>query len=244
MRIVIADDEPLARRRLARLLEELPNDQLVGEAANGEEAILRCSELHPDVLLLDIRMPGLDGIATAKELSKLEHPPAIIFTTAYDSHALSAFETQACAYLLKPIRLEQLQHAIEKAQRLNLAQLAILEQSDNTKGRTHISVQVGGSTRLIPVSEIAFFRAEQKYVTLQKGNQQYLIEEPLKELEEEFKGQFIRIHRNALVALKAIAALHRDEEGHYSLQLHDQPERLDVSRRLVSQVKAILKQKQ
>lgn len=242
MRIIIADDEPLARKRLARLLEEVPDCHLVGEASNGEEAILRCDELQPDILLLDIRMPEMDGMQAAQQLSQLEQPPAIIFTTAFDNHALAAFETCAVAYLLKPVRREQLQQAIEKAQKLNSAQLIhIDEQQQPAEEQSQLSVQVGNTTQLIPVNDIDFFRAEQKYVVIYRGPEQYLIEETLKSLEEKFANSFVRIHRNALVAIKAISALQRDEKGHYQMILHNQPAPLEVSRRLVSQLKELLK---
>ena len=213
MHIVIADDEPLARKRLIRLLEQLPGLELAGEATNGKEAITLCSKFQPDIILLDIRMPEMDGIQAAQQLSTLDRPPAIIFTTAFDNHALAAFETHAVAYLLKPVRREQLQQAIEKAQRLNRAQLAQLQQSQNEEPvRSHLNVQLGNTTQLIPIDEIDFFRAEQKYVAIYKHGQQFLIDTPLKELEDEFSKSFIRIHRNALVAKKAINKLHNSKQ--------------------------------
>lgn len=241
MRILIADDEPLARKRLIRLLEKLPSHTLVGEASNGREAIQLCQQQQPDIILLDIRMPELDGIQVAQQLSALKNPPAIIFTTAYDSHALAAFETQAIAYLLKPVRQEQLEVAIEKAGKLNLAQITAIGEQQQDPLHHHLSVQRGNATELIPIDEIDFFRAEQKYVAVYRGDQQYLLERPLKELEEEFSQHFVRIHRNSLVAIKAISKLRRDEQGHYHVILKDRSEPLEVSRRMVSALKALLK---
>ena len=242
MRIIIADDEPLARKRLARQLAEIPGCQLVAEASNGQEAILRCDELQPDILLLDIRMPEMDGLQAAQHLSQLEQPPAIIFTTAFDSHALAAFETCAVAYLLKPVRREQLQLAIEKAQKLNRVQLVQIDTLQHpAEEQEHLTVQVGNTTQLIPINEIDFFRAEQKYVVIYRGAEQYLLEVSLKSLEERFTHRFVRIHRNALVAIKAISALQRDDKGHYQMLLHNQKEPLEVSRRLVSQLKEKIK---
>jgi len=242
MRIIIADDEPLARKRLARQLAEIPGCLLIGEASNGQEAILRCDELQPDILLLDIRMPEMDGLQAAQHLSQLEQPPAIIFTTAFDSHALAAFETCAVAYLLKPVRREQLQLAIEKAQKLNRVQLVQIDTLQHpAEEQEHLTVQVGNTTQLIPINEIDFFRAEQKYVVIYRGAEQYLLEVSLKSLEERFTHRFVRIHRNALVAIKAISALQRDDKGHYQMLLHNQKEPLEVSRRLVSQLKEKIK---
>jgi len=242
MRIIIADDEPLARKRLARQLTEIPDCQLVGEASNGQEAILRCDELQPDILLLDIRMPEMDGLQAAQHLSQLEQPPAIIFTTAFDNHALAAFETCAVAYLLKPVRREQLQLAIEKAQKLNRVQWVQIDTLQHpAEEQEHLTVHVGNTTQLIPINEIDFFRAEQKYVVIYRGAEQYLMEVSLKSLEERFTHRFVRIHRNALVAIKAISALQRDDKGHYQMLLHNQKEPLEVSRRLVSQLKERIK---
>lgn len=242
MKIVIVDDEPLARSRLARLLEEIPDAQVLGEAANGLEAIRLASDLHPDVLLLDIRMPEMDGIEVARHLSALENPPAIIFTTAFDSHAIAAFQAQATGYLLKPIRKEHLHKALEAARRLNRAQLAQLNLAeDEEQSRSHISIHTGSRLKLIPVSDIFYFQAEQKYVTVRHRGGQSLIEEPLKALEEEFSSSFIRIHRNALVALAHVSGMRKDASGQHYLALQDCEEELEVSRRHVSEVRARLK---
>ncbi len=239
MRIIIADDEPLARKRLQRLLGEIANTELIGEASNGQQAVELCSRLQPDILLLDIRMPEVDGLQAAEQLSQLERPPAIIFTTAYDSHALAAFETQAIAYLLKPIRRKDLQNSIEKAYKLNRAQLSSIKQSQQRTppSRKHISVQVGNTSQLIPIEEIDYFHAEQKYVLLIRGHEEYVIEASLKSLEEELSNNFVRVHRNALVAINAISGLHRNDKGHYQLIIKNHEKMLEVSRRMVSQLK-------
>ncbi|MBI5462634.1 MAG: response regulator transcription factor [Gammaproteobacteria bacterium] len=240
MKVLLVDDEPLARERLRRLLAELPDCAVCGEAADGRAALELCGHLQPDVVLMDIRMPGMDGLEAARHLAGLPDPPAVIFTTAFGDHALEAFETCAVDYLLKPIRGERLAAALGNARRLTRVQAA---QLDSASGgvRSHICVRVRGNLHLVPVTDIRFFRADHKYVTVRTGDAEYLIEEPLKALEDEFGARFLRIHRNALVAADFVAGLEKDAEGQCLVVLGGIDERLEVSRRHQPEVRARLK---
>jgi two-component system response regulator AlgR len=240
MKILIVDDEPLARSRLQSLLGEIGGHQLIGEAGNGREALDLCAARNPDILLLDIRMPGMDGLELAGHLSHLDNPPAIIFTTAYDEHALAAFETRAVDYLLKPIRKEKLEQALYKARSISRAQLNALGRLDDS-GRSHISAQASGSLQLVAVADIIYFQADQKYVTVRHTGGQLLIEDSLKSLEDEFGERFLRIHRNALVATARLQALEKLPYGGYHARLQGTDERLEVSRRHVTDVRRYLK---
>lgn len=242
MKILIVDDEPLARKRLERLLEEIGGCNVAGEAGNGVEALRRSSELSPDIVLLDIRMPEMDGIEIAKQLARLPNPPAIVFVTAFSDHALSAFEAHAVDYLVKPIRKERLEQALAKAHTLNRAQLAALAKADATPtGRSHLSVTVRGNLELIPIGDVFYFHADQKYVRVCSAHGEALIEDSLKQLEDEFPAFFIRIHRNALVAVAHIAGIEKDAMGRCYLKLRRSDEKLEISRRLLPEVRRHLK---
>ena len=242
MNILITDDEPLARDRLRSLIEELDEGNVIGEAANGKEALLQCDRLQPDVVLLDIRMPEMDGIEAALHLANLERPPAVIFTTAYGDHALAAFEAHAVDYLLKPIRKERLHDALQKTQQLNRAQLQSLQQAEEPAAmRSHISARVRETIQLIPIEEVLYFRADHKYVTVRHLQGEVLIEESLKALEQEFASLTMRIHRNTLICQQHLAGITKDEEGHPQLLLRNCDEALTISRRHLSEIKNLLK---
>lgn len=241
MRILIADDESLARDRL-RSMVELLGEEVCGEAGNGAETLTACAEQMPDIVLLDIRMPSMDGLEAAQHLAQLDDPPAVIFTTAYDEHALSAFETNAIDYLLKPVRKERLQQALEKAVKLNRVQINAIRNGDDN-GRTHISVNTQGKLQLIPVDDIIYFLADQKYVTVRYKDGQQLITETLKALEDEFKDHFIRIHRNSLVACQYIMGMEKDNAGHAQIIFNDIDDKLEVSKRHVAEVREFIKVK-
>jgi two-component system, LytTR family, response regulator AlgR len=197
---------------------------------------------RPAVVLLDIRMPGMNGIEAARHLSALDPPPAVVFTTAYDEYALEAFESRAIGYLLKPVRKERLADALEHAARLTDPLLRELGKGDSAFSvRTHIAVRYRDEMRLIPVKQIQYFQADQKYVTVFHDDAEELIEEPLKSLEDEFSQSFVRAHRNLLVAIAHIDALERNADGSYELCLRGSNRRLKVSRRQVSDLKARLK---
>ncbi|MDZ7661440.1 LytTR family DNA-binding domain-containing protein [Thiohalophilus sp.] len=243
MKILIVDDEPLARSRLQNLLEALPDLTVVGEARNGRQALELVQQHQPDVVLLDIRMPGMDGMEAATHLNKLANPPAIIFTTAYDQYALQAFKSHAVDYLLKPIKQQQLQHALQAATRLTRAQLQSLAQLQEEHATTpqHISARVQGGVRLIPVNEVLYFLAEDKYVTVCYRGGEVLIEESLKSLEHKFADQFIRVHRNALVAQRYIKALRKDGQGRMLLCLQHGEKTLEVSRRHLPAIRQLIR---
>lgn len=233
LKVLIADDEPPARNRLKSLLADIPNITLVGEAGNGRDVLSLASEQLPDVLLLDIRMPVMDGIEAAEHAQKLYRPPAVIFTTAYDSHAMQAFELNAVDYLLKPIRLERLQAALAKAQILGPAQREALHAL--APQRTHFSIHERGRVLLIPVADAIYLRAELKYLTLRTADREYLLEDSLNHIEQEFGDRFLRIHRNCLVMRESVkgfeARLDDDGDRHWEVLLKGLDETLPLSRR-------------
>ena len=185
--VLVVDDEAPARERLQRLLEELPDCEVAGVAANGEEAVRLAGELRPDVLLLDVRMPGMNVLEVARHVALLPEPPAVVFTTAYDAYAVEAFEAQAIGYLLKPVRAEKLAAALRRAARLAAAPHARITAADPARApRTHVAARLGESVRLIPLADIYFFAADQKYTTVRHKGGSELIEDPLRSLAEEF----------------------------------------------------------
>lgn len=241
MKVLIVDDEAPARARLARLVEGIEGCELVGEAGDGQTAVEMTARESPDVLLLDIRMPGMDGLEVARHVANAEPPPAVIFTTAFGDHALEAFETHAAAYLLKPIRQERLAAALDGASRPTRAQLAAAAQTGGP--RTQLCAHLGGELHLVPVNEVLYLRAEHKYVTVRHRRGELLIEESLKSLEEEFGGRFLRIHRNALIAPDAVGGL-RNEGGRQRVWFRDVDESLEVSRRHLPGVRQALRRGQ
>lgn len=238
MNILIVDDEPLARQRLMGLVQELDGFEVCGNASNGKDALRLSQELKPDVVLLDIRMPGMDGIETAHHMNRLSKPPAIVFTTAFSEHALKAFETHAVDYLLKPIKQERLLEALQAAVRLTRPQLEQIRLIDEEpKVRSHICVKTRGSLELVPIETIRYFMADHKYVTLRTDDHECLIEESLKSLENEFSHLFTRIHRNALVADQYMTGLEKNTEGHCVVTIGGIDERLEISRRHLPHVR-------
>lgn len=236
LRVLIVDDEPPARERLGRLLAEIGDVQPVGEATTGLEALEQAARLAPDVVLLDVRMPGLDGIETARHLGVLEEPPAVIFTTAYDQYAINAFETRAVGYVLKPVRKDKLAAALAQAGRLTRPQLQRLAAAALAPRRTHIAVRRRAEVRLIPVQEILYFQADQKYTTVRHAHGEDLIEESLRALEEELGERFVRIHRNTLINTTHLEGIERGDDGRYSVVLRGCPLPLPVSRRLAGEL--------
>lgn len=250
--VVVVDDELPARARLRDLLADaavdVPNE-VVAEAANGElaiRAIANCSEGHVDLVLTDIRMPKMDGIELARHLSRLEKPPAVVFVTAYDSYAVQAFELNAIDYLVKPVRLPRLLAALQKArQQRPVIPVQTLEKIQQG-ARSHLSFHERGRLLLIPVSDILYLRADLKYVAARTAVREYLLDESLTHLEEEFSERFIRLHRSALAARDAIIGFEKsaddDAETQWQALLRDVPERLPVSRRQWPLVKQYAKQ--
>lgn len=243
IKVLIADDETPARNRLRELLGDIEHTRLIGEAKNGQEVINLATENQVDLVLLDIRMPQMDGIEAAGHLQKLATPPAIIFITAYDAYAVQAFDMNALDYLLKPIRLERLQAAIDKASRLSQAQVSALKPMQNQ--RSHFSVVERGRVLLVPIDEVIYLRAELKYITVRTKEREYLIEDSLTSIEQEFGNRFIRLHRNCLVAQNSIMGYERrqqtDGESHYVALLREVPETVAVSRRQQHVLKELLR---
>jgi two-component system, LytTR family, response regulator AlgR len=232
LNILIADDEAPARNRLRDLLSDIANVSIVAEAKNGKEAIDLALQTKPDLMLLDIRMPVMDGIEAAQHAQKLEPKPHIIFTTAFDAYAIKAFDLNAIDYLLKPIRLERLQAAINKAHALQPKQIAALKPLQ--KSRSHLSIHERGRVLLVPIETIIYLRAELKYVTVRTAEREYLIEESLTNLEVEFGERFIRLHRNSLVAPSFIAGYEKRSlggENQWVAILKNIPETVAISRR-------------
>ena len=243
MKILIVDDEPPTRARLFHLIHDLKLGEVVGEAGNGRDALAATNTEHPDVVLLDIRMPGMDGLEVARHLAGLETPPSVIFTTAYDDHALAAFETNAIDYLLKPIRRERLTEALRRAVRPTRAQLnGLRESADRNTARTHLSATLSDRLQLVPVAEVRYLKAEHKYVTVGHPDGQLLIEDSLSSLEEEFADRFLRVHRNALIATVHARGLGRDEAGRNIVHLADVDTHIEISRRMVASVRKVLKE--
>ncbi|MEZ5445101.1 MAG: LytTR family DNA-binding domain-containing protein [Gammaproteobacteria bacterium] len=238
MRILIVDDEPLARERVRSLVAELGRDEVIGEAGDGLGAIDAVQNLKPDLVLLDIRMPGMDGLEVARHLRTLASPPAVVFATAFGDHALAAFEANAIDYLLKPIRAERLAAALDRARGLAALRREALPAAG---ARTHLGAVVKGRLQLVPVAEIRYLHADQKYVEAVWPEGRILIEDSLKSLETEFSQRFLRVHRNALVAIDYVAALQRLDDGEMVVVLRGVPDRVAVSRRLAGEVRQRLR---
>jgi two-component system response regulator AlgR len=237
LKVFIVDDETPARERLRELLGDIAADlptEVVGEARHGLEALERYPSSGARLLLLDIQMPGMDGLELARHLSRLEEPPAFVFVTAHDRHAIEAFELNALDYLLKPVRAERLAAALRKAGGAPREQLAESLARAAGRAREYLSIVERNRISLVPVRDIVFLRAEQKYVTLRTREREYLIEDPLVALEKEFGERFVRIHRNCLVARAAVRGFERGGEGEeagWMVVLDGLAERLPVSRR-------------
>ena len=240
MRVVIADDERLARERLRALLAEAGGVEVVAEAADGDAALHACAEHHPDLVLLDISMPGIDGLEAARHLAGFEPRPAVVFCTAFDAHALSAFEAQAIDYLVKPVRAERLAAALARVRTFSAGRA---QQGDAAPGhkRTHLCARLRGSLRLVPIDDVRYLQAEEKYVVVHHARGEDLIEESLKSLEAEFADRFVRIHRNCLVARSEIVELRRASDGHTQAVLRHGEHPLEVSRRCVAQLRDTLR---
>lgn len=237
LRALVVDDEPPARARLVALLRELGQVEVVGEAQDAAQALQLLAEHEPELLYLDVRMPGMSGLELARHLGRLPAPPAIIFTTAHDEHAMEAFEAEAVGYLLKPIRKEKLAAATERAQKLNSRQLAALA---GPALRSHLPVRSRDGVRMIRVEDIICLLAEQKYTTVRHTGGEDLIEDSLRTLEEEFGTRLLRIHRSALVNRDFIEAIERNADGQHSIRLRGLDKPLPVSRRLVGELKTRL----
>jgi two-component system response regulator AlgR len=237
LRVVIVDDEAPARSRLRDLLVDCAAKvplEVIGEASTGREALELLQGQDADLVLLDIRMPEMDGAELAAHLLKLPDPPAVIFITAYDEYAVKAFELNAIDYLLKPIRATRLAEALAKARAIAPLRADLLRGLSDAP-RHHLSVTEGGKVYLVPIADILYFKAELKYVTIRTAQREYLIEESLTRLEQEYAKRFVRIHRNCLVSRDAITGFERlssaEADAHWVVVLRGLAEKLAVSRR-------------
>ncbi|GAA4785460.1 LytTR family DNA-binding domain-containing protein [Lysobacter hankyongensis] len=255
MKVLIADDEPMARERLRALLADHPDLRLVGEAADGREALDACAEQMPDIVLLDIAMPGIDGLEAARHLATFEPRPAVVFCTAYDEHALSAFDAAAVDYLVKPVRRERLAAALDRARTFVAGRAPRADGAEHAAGngaangaangsgrkRSHLCARLRGSLRLIAIDDIRYLHAEEKYVVVHHARGEDLIEESLKSLETEFADHFVRIHRNCLVSREELVELRRASDGRIEAVLRHGDKPLEVSRRCVPHLREMVR---
>jgi two-component system response regulator AlgR len=238
LKVLIVDDEPPARERLQRLVADLDGFSVCAACGTGHEALDLAQRHAPEVVLLDIRMPGMSGIEVARHLAILDDAPAVVFTTAYDQYALEAFDARAVGYLLKPVRRERLAEALKHAARLGPAVLRELgTENAPFAPRRHLAVRARDELKLIPLEEVVLFRAEQKYVTVRHRNGEDLLEESLRNLATEFAAGFVRVHRSLLVAVPRIAGLERHADGSYWVRMREGDLRLPVSRRQLAGLK-------
>ena len=240
MRILVVDDETLARDRLRRMIEKDGEHEVVADVASGLEAIRVSEKLRPELCLLDIRMPGIDGIETAQHFLTQEEAPAVIFCTAYEEHAVQAFELQAVGYLLKPVRREDLFRAIANSVRLNRMQIAAVKNIDANR-RTHLCARTHKGVELVNIKDIRYLKADQKYVSVRHVGGEAIIDETLHELEEEFPDLFTRVHRNALVFTDHIMSLEKDAQGQIGVRMANVSELVDVSRRHLPVIRKVIR---
>jgi two-component system, LytTR family, response regulator AlgR len=239
LKVLIVDDETLARARLRTLLGDCtqPVALVGGEAANAVQAVELLRRDSFDVALLDIHMPGADGLQLAQTLQTLANPPAVVFVTAHAEHAVQAFELEAVDYLTKPVRLERLQASLQKVERA----LTVRRGQTAESPEEVLIIQDRGRTERVPLAEVLYFKAELKYVTVRTAARSYILDGSLSELEDRHAGQFMRVHRNALVARRAVRALEKHfdpEEGEgWAVRLNGIDELLAVSRRQLSAVR-------
>jgi two-component system response regulator AlgR len=232
MRIVIVDDEPLARARLAALLRDCDDADVVASVGDGDAALAACAQLRPDLLLLDIAMPGLDGIGVARRLVALPDPPQLVFCTAYEQHALQAYELRAADYLLKPVRVERLREALARAEALRRRAVA----SDPA-----LLAQVHGAPLRIPLAEVLFLTADDKYVTVHRVAGDVLIEQSLKAIEEAMPEWFVRVHRACLIPMQRLLGLRREPDGTVRALIAGSDAMPEVSRRNLAAVRKLLR---
>jgi len=240
LQLMLVDDEPLARARLRTLIGECvsPQAAVAAEAANAVQAMEQLAHKDFDAVLLDVHMPGADGLALAGAVRALRRPPAIVFVTAHVEHAVAAFELEALDYLTKPVRLERLRTALEKVERRTREPVAA-ERQDEV-----LLIQDRGRTERVPLLEVLYFKAELKYVTVRTASRSYILDASLSELEERHQAHFLRVHRNALVARRALRALEKyddPEEGEgWAVRLNGIDELVAVSRRQLNAVREVL----
>jgi two-component system response regulator AlgR len=240
-RIVIVDDEPLARERLAQMVEGLPGYRVLESCASAQAAMDVITRKEPDVVLLDISMPGMTGMELSRYIMGLEHCPAIIFCTAHDEHALAAFDTGAVGYLLKPVREGKLLESLESARRVNRMQMKSLQETSTPRQEIkNFCIESHRGTELVPLSAVSHLVADQKYITLFHDKGTSLLETSLKAVEEEYPDYFVRVHRNTLASVERIAGIRRSSDGDAHLVLHGSSHSPKISRRHLKEIKQLL----
>jgi two-component system response regulator AlgR len=232
MRIVIVDDEPLARARLAALLRDCDGAEVIASVGDGDAALTTCAQLRPDLLLLDIAMPGLDGIGVARRLATLPDPPQLVFCTAYEQHALQAYELRAADYLLKPVRSERLREALARAEALRRRASA---------SAPTLLAQVHGAPVRIPLADVLYLTADDKYVTVHRDAGDVLIEQSLKAIEEAMAERFVRVHRACLIPVERLLGLRREADGNVRALIAGSDATPEVSRRNLAAVRKLLR---
>lgn len=237
MRVLIVDDEAPARKRLRRLLEQIAGIDIVAEAVNGEQALELARQYRPALILMDIQMPGLNGLDAARQLAGWENAPALVFCTAYDEHALAAFEVAAIDYLLKPIERAKLEKALHRAERFLSEQIPALERDDGP----HLLINTAQGIEKLLLGDVFYFRAEQKYVVAVHRAGETLLRESLQQLEQAWPEHLIRAHRNTLITRHSLQGIVRDGAG-YRACLKDSLDNPLISRRHLSAIKAVLRQ--
>ena len=238
MKYLVIDDEFLARARLRELLLRIEPGAKVFEAENGQQAIDLCDKHKPDTALVDIRMPGISGIELVYHLSALDHSPAIIFTTAYSEYALEAFDANAIDYLLKPVQIDRLKRALQKAHPITSTQTESLRKTTRSM---HISISQKGKIKLVPIQNICYLKAENKYVLVKTPREEYLMNDTLNNLETELGEPFIRVHRNALISTEHLEGLEKNEEGQWCVFFRGIPDKVEISRRQTPVIRSWLK---
>lgn len=238
MKYLVIDDEFLARARLKELLQRLDPQAEVLEAENGQQAIDLCESHRPDTALVDIRMPGISGIELVYHLSGLEYSPSIIFTTAYSEYALEAFDANAIDYLLKPVQIDRLKRALEKADPITEVQSESLKKATRSM---HISISQKGKIKLVPIQSICYLKAENKYVVVKTVKEEYLMNDTLNNLEKELGDTFIRVHRNALISTGHLEGLEKNDDGQWCVFFRGIPDKIEISRRQTPVIRSWLK---
>lgn len=232
MKLILADDEPLARRRLQALLAEIDDVEILASVGDAEAALTACVELQPDLLLLDIQMPGLDGIDAARRLRELPHPPQVVFCTAYEQHAIDAWDVRASDYLLKPVSRQRLERALKRVRELAAE-----------RGRSAwLHARVGGEDRRIALDDVLYLAAEDKYVTAHLADGEVLLEDSLKSLHEAHPERLLRLHRNCLVPRERLLGIRSLADGHAEARIDGCDERLPVSRRNLPTLRKLLRE--
>lgn len=238
MKYLVIDDEFLARARLTELLTRIDPGAIIIEAENGQQAIDLCEQHEPNTALVDIRMPGISGIELVYHLSALPHSPAIIFTTAHSEYALEAFDANAIDYLLKPIQIDRLKRALQKAHPITSLQTESLRKTTRSM---HLSISQKGKIKLVPIQNICFLKAENKYVLVKTDKAEFLMSDTLNNLEQELGDNFIRVHRNALISTDHLEGLEKNEDGQWCVTFRGLPDKVEISRRQTPIIRSWLK---